>query len=45
MRIAANLRDASLAEATIGAAVTVRFEALADGRALPQLRLAADGDQ
>jgi uncharacterized protein len=45
VRIAANLRDASLGAATIGAAATVQFEALADGRALPQLRLAADGDQ
>jgi uncharacterized OB-fold protein len=45
VRIAANLRGASLAEATIGAAVTVHFEALAGGRALPQFQLAAERGQ
>jgi uncharacterized OB-fold protein len=39
VRIAGNLRDATLEEARVGAAVMVCFEQLADGHLLPQFRL------
>jgi hypothetical protein len=41
VRIAANIRGATLAEARVGASVVVHFERLAGDHALPQFRLGA----
>ena len=44
VRLAGNLRKATVDEARVGAAVAIHFEQLAGGRLLPQFHLRSPGD-